>query len=550
MMQRAKVMSSAGLITAKQEVHDALNELETSSGNTQSVYTSLTNIYNALAGHPQAQLAVDSSLASQKTVQLLCDLVRLHMHEEEVQWVLGRVVALACHASIRFQCLAGQLEMWHELLAMRSTHPQSIRVQEASLRASESLFRSNEFIAVKLRPLLLLDDLLGIMDRFLRVQTPRRRAHQLVVLSLRVLVTLYSSPRPTGLLLFNGEGSSVGGKWASEISRRMLESFAVFNREVDWIRSWLDMVLLLLRQHATQTLESLFSPDTNKTASWWFVAVIERWQSQPQVMSSSLTTLTYIFALPHNTLADQEQIALAEKLIVEQNLMDVVCTVLDHYHKVTLTSQGSDQATMGVEGRTSSRHDGMMLVLLEAIRLVRQWSERPKLLPRLETSRSLTTTLLHVLIEQLHRPTRQPHTALSPKHLVFVLEALLVLRHLAASPTLRNALVISDKLQTSLRWLSSSSSSIPRPTPDSSSVARGTSSRSASTAGYQGDDGDLDALVARETGILLKLLAHSLDVALKPTALMRKGTQRRETTAIAVARKVEHVKLETLRAYR
>ncbi|KAG2934399.1 hypothetical protein PC116_g1670 [Phytophthora cactorum] len=176
MMQHAKLMSSAGLVSAKQEINDAVSELEARPTCIQRVYTNLTRVFNALADHPQVQLAVDSTLATQTRVRLLSELVQIHLRDEEVQWALGRVISLACQVSTRFQCQAGQLEMWNELFAMRSAHPQSIRVQEASLRASEALFRSNEFHITQLRPQQHLDDLVDVMDRFLRIETPRRRA--------------------------------------------------------------------------------------------------------------------------------------------------------------------------------------------------------------------------------------------------------------------------------------------------------------------------------------------------------------------------------------
>ncbi|KAG3105373.1 hypothetical protein PC122_g884 [Phytophthora cactorum] len=165
MMQHAKLMSSAGLVSAKQEINDAVSELEARPTCIQRVYTNLTRVFNALADHPQVQLAVDSTLATQTRVRLLSELVQIHLRDEEVQWALGRVISLACQVSTRFQCQAGQLEMWNELFAMRSAHPQSIRVQEASLRASEALFRSNEFHITQLRPQQHLDDLVDVMDR-------------------------------------------------------------------------------------------------------------------------------------------------------------------------------------------------------------------------------------------------------------------------------------------------------------------------------------------------------------------------------------------------
>ncbi|KAG2773352.1 hypothetical protein PC129_g16715 [Phytophthora cactorum] len=450
MMQHAKLMSSAGLVSAKQEINDAVSGLEARPTCIQSVYTNLSRVFNALADHPQAQLAVDSTLATQTRVRLLSELVQIHLRDEEVQWALGRVISLACQVSTRFQCQAGQLEMWNELFAMRSTHPQSIRVQEASLRASEALFRSNEFHITKLRPRQHLDDLVDVMDRFLRIETPRRRAQALVVLALRVLVALYSSPRSAGLMLLSGE-----------------------------------------------------SP----------MQVIENWQFQAEMMSRLLASLTFLFALPYKTLEDKMQICLAEKLICEQNLLNLLCSIIDHYHHASRVT-------------SSTEHETVMLVLLETIRVVRQWSERPSLVPRFEASHSVKDTLLPLLIETLKMQSKQSS--------VIVLEILLVFRNLAASHSLRSVLAGFESLQTSLKWLRYG----------------GTARTSLSAAGDAHDDGNLDALVAREARSVHKLVVACLGGAEPKT---------RNGSAIIVAKvaivatrrhlRTEHVKPETLRVY-
>ncbi|KAL3662271.1 hypothetical protein V7S43_012599 [Phytophthora oleae] len=504
MMQRAKLMSSVGLIPAKQEINEALSALEASPSNTQSVYTNVTRIFNALADHPQAQLVVGSTLATQQSVQLIQKLVRMHLREEEVQWTLSRVIYLACQTSTRFQCQAGKLDLWNDLFDMRSTHTESVRVQESSLRASEALFRSNEFHATKLQPQKLLDDLLNVMDRFSRVQTPQRRAHKLVVLALRVLVAMYLSPRPTGLMLFSGNCPAEGEKWAIEISRRMLDSFAIFNREIDSIRSLLDMALILVRQYPVQTMGSLFSPENSDITSW-FTAVIEKWKAQAEVMNALFTPLTHIFALPHKTIGEDVLVALADKLILDHNLLDVVCGVIDHYHHRTNEVKGT-------------QHDAVVLVLLETTRLARQWSERPKLLLRFEALRSVKVTLLPVLIEHLQMHSKAP---LSPKPLVFVLEVLLILRYLAESHSLRHVLVGSESLQASLKWLHCGS--------------------------FAGDDGDLDALVAREARSLSRLVAIGVVVAPKDNS---RSTIVVSKAAVVVAKRRQlQAKAETLAAY-
>ncbi|ETP55325.1 hypothetical protein F442_00111 [Phytophthora nicotianae P10297] len=361
----------------------------------------------------------------------------MHLREEEVQWALGRVISLACQASLRFQCQAGQLEMWNALFVMRSAHPQSIRVQEASLRSSEYLFRSNEVHITNLRPQQYLDDLTGVMDRFLHIETPRRRAHTLVVLALRVLVALYSSPRSMALVLFTGENA---------------------------------------------------------------MQVIEKWLLHAEVMNALLASLTFIFALPVKTFEIELQVA----LVCGQNLLILVCSIIDHYHHVSKA--------------TSTENETVRLVLLEAIRVVRQWSERPSLMPRFEASRSVKDTLLPLLIEQLQMQSKQ---------LPIKLEILTILRNLAASHGLRSVLVGFESLQTSLKWL----------------CCRG----AARTSGDAHSDGDLEELVIREARNVRTLVFTSQsDDELKT----RKGS------AIVVSKvttrrlvKTAHVKPETLRVY-
>ncbi|KAK1931400.1 hypothetical protein P3T76_013156 [Phytophthora citrophthora] len=495
MMQRAKLMDSIGFVSTKNEINEALSALESSSSNIQSVYTNVTWIFNALVDHPQAKLAVDSTLAIQQSVQLIQKLVQLHLREEEVMWALSRVIYLTCQASVRFQCQAGKLDLWNDLLDMRSTHPQSIRVQESSLKASEVLFRTNEFHAIKIHSQKLLDDLLSVMDRFRRIQTPQRRAHALVVLALRVLVAMYLSPRPTGLMLFNGNCSE-GENWTIEISRRMLDSCTIFNREIDSIRSWLDMVLILVRQYPIQAIGSFFSAE-NSGITWWFTGVIDKWKTQAEVMNAVLTPLTHIFALPHKTLGEEVLVSLADNLILDHNLLDVLCEIIHHYHQ------------------TDSTHcDTVVLVLLEATRLIRQWSERPKLIPRFEASRSVKDTLLPVLTDHLQMK--------ASKSMVVILEALLILRYLSASHNLRHVLNNSESLQTSLKWLRCGS--------------------------FTGDDGDLDALVTREARNLSRLVVNSVEVAPKDNLRNAIVVPKRAVHVVAKRRQLQG-KAETLAAY-
>ncbi|GMF41012.1 unnamed protein product [Phytophthora fragariaefolia] len=543
MMQYAKLVSPAALAVAKQEVEDAVRELESRPENEQSVYTNLTLIYNAIADHPQASMIVDSTLADQKSVQLLRELLRLHRREEEVQWALGRIISLSSQASIRFQCKAGQLEMWNDLFTMRSTHPESIRVQEASLRAGETLFMSNEFHITKLQPLLYLEELIGVMDRFVRIQTPRKRAHGLVVLALRVLVALYSSSQSAALILFDGERSAEGVKWACAISKRMLDSFAIFAKGIEAIQSWLTMTLLLLRQHPAQALDILFSPNQNVNTVWWLILVVEQWKSQTNVMSSLLATLTHIFALPHNILGDELQLAVAARLISEQGLLHVVCDVIDYYCNKTFPLLENPDFN----------------IMLEAIRIIRQWSERPALTAHFESSREVKNMLLPILMELLNRHVNQsPPSAISPKALVILLEILLILRHLAASQIIRSALIGYDTLQTNIKLLRCRSTS--RPLSSSSSTGMATRVTGLfDTVGLQSDS-ELDALVAREARNLHKLITNSTDSGLKSAAMPRRENARKNAAAIVVSRAVEdprrqprlrakHVRPETLQAY-
>ncbi|KAG6942019.1 hypothetical protein JG687_00019303 [Phytophthora cactorum] len=231
------------------------------------------------------------------------------------------------------------------------------------------------------------------------------------------------------------------------------------------------------------------------------------------MMSRLLASLTFLFALPYKTLEDKMQICLAEKLICEQNLLNLLCSIIDHYHHASRVT-------------SSTEHETVMLVLLETIRVVRQWSERPSLVPRFEASHSVKDTLLPLLIETLKMQSKQSS--------VIVLEILLVFRNLAASHSLRSVLAGFESLQTSLKWLRYG----------------GTARTSLSAAGDAHDDGNLDALVAREARSVHKLVVACLGGAEPKT---------RNGSAIIVAKvaivatrrhlRTEHVKPETLRVY-
>ncbi|KAG1701977.1 hypothetical protein DVH05_010467 [Phytophthora capsici] len=117
--------------------------------------------------------------------------------------------------------------------------------------------------------------------------------------------------------------------------------------------------------------------------------------------------------------------------------------------------------------------------------------------------------LLPVLIETLQ-----------VKSLVIVLESLLILRHLAASHTLRYVLINSESLQTSLKWL---------------------------RYGSFTSDGDLEALVAREARNLSRLVANGVEVAPKDNTLRNVIVAPKR--AVVAKRRQLQAKAETLTAY-
>ncbi|RLN55245.1 hypothetical protein BBJ28_00008994 [Nothophytophthora sp. Chile5] len=479
-MRHAQLASSAGLAAVTRELQEALADLRADPSNAQSVYTSLTRIYGAVAGHPQIQLAVDTTMASQENVLLLRDLMRLHLREQEVQWVLGRLLTVACHASLRFQCQAGQLELWLDLFNVRSVHSTCIRVLEASLLASEALFASNEFHRSKLQPQQLVNELLDVMDRFRRVQTPRRRAHSLVVVALRVLMALYSSLRPVEL-----------DRWTLEIAQRMVDCLEIFNRDASAICVWLKMAQLLLQQHPEQALSRLFPTKATAETSWWVLLVLERWQSNADVVHPLLAVFTHVFALPYKTQEEQQLLALIETLIDYYNVLEALCSIAEHYAR-KLSTEDSASDSIGARGR-----DAEALALLEVLRAIRQWSERPALIGRFEASRGIKTILIPVLSQQLHRCSHRSPPSTRDRQLV--LEILLILRHLAADVKLRSLLLASDDLQTSLR---------------SSCRGGAQSSSNGPTSGSHDNskchsDSDVEALVGQEARKLLGVLGSA-----------------------------------------
>ncbi|RLN89934.1 hypothetical protein BBJ28_00004618 [Nothophytophthora sp. Chile5] len=522
MMRHAQLASSAGLAAVTRELREALTDLRADPSNAQSVYTSLTRITDAVADHPQIQLAVDATMASQENVLLLRDLMRLHLREQEVQWVLGRLLTAACAASLRFQCQAGQLELWLDLFNVRSVHSTAIRVLEASLLASEALFASNEFHRSKLQPQQLMNELLDVMDRFRRVQTPRRRAHSLVVIALRVLMALYSSLRPVEL-----------DQWTLEIAQRMVDCLEIFNRDASAICVWLKMARLLLQQHPEQALTRLFPTKATAETSWWALLVLERWQSNAEVMHPLLAVFTHVFALPYKTQEEQRLLTLIETLIDHYNVLEAFCSIAEHY-AMRLSTEDSGNDSIGARGR-----DAEALALLEVLRATRQWSERPTLSGRFEASRGVKTTLIPVLSQQLHRSSHRPP---STRDWHLVLEILLILRHLAAAAKLRSLLLAFDYLQTSLRPLCrvSAQTSSNEPTSGSSDNSKFRS------------DSDVEALVGQETRKLLAILGSARGGAPMSAGTRSTASNKRDTTTVVLAsqssamtRRLDSVKKDT-----
>ncbi|KAF4038541.1 hypothetical protein GN244_ATG09321 [Phytophthora infestans] len=231
-------------------------------------------------------------------------------------------------------------------------------------------------------------------------------------------------------------------------------------------------------------------------------------------MNVLLSSLTYIFALPSKTFEGELHVALlAEQLICDHNLLDPLCSIIDHYHHSSKVSR-------------SAEHEVVVLVLLEAIRVVRQWSEYSSLVPRFENSCIVRDRLLPLMIEQLQIHSNQS----SPKKIVLVLEILLVFRSLAASHGLRSVLASFENLQMSLKWLCSS----------------GTFRTSCDAHG----DGNLIALMAREARNVQKLLGMCLDVS---PPIVRNGSAVvvSKVAMVTTQKQVRSglVRPETLRAY-
>lgn len=532
--------TKAGDESDKRQLHDALEEMRANASDPQRVYSCLVRMLDTLAAsadgpsRAHAELLVNAVLAPAGTVRFLQELMTLHMSQEEIQWYLCRFLTLACRHSLRFQCQAGQLELWSDVFQARSTHPGSMRVLKTSLQTYEALLNGNELQVLKARPAQkLIQEMLATIDRFVYTKSSTTGSKsrsceafrpEMVIGALRVLTTIYSSPRLQTLVEKNAQ-------FAEAIISRLIAAFTpiFLDGELDNVKLWLRMCRLQVQQHRTKAIPGFFLSSSlecqkqgreqlpyfdasrdGKLFKPWFVLLLEKWSDSPTIVYDFLAILTHVFAVPHELGEHLE--ALARELLEKHKLLLTMCELLARYHG-TLT-QGEQQTSS-----TGEYH--LSLTVLEIIRVLRQWSAIETTLKSFAPCSQAKSLLILTLITQLYTSCEQIQaTSSSSKRqqaLQMTLEIVILLQKLSgASVSFRSALSSSKTLQASILELKKDHTVSVLPS-SSTATAHDKASKS---------DTDLDSLVKQEA----TKLAHLLVV---PTA-----DPRQSSTAKAPMKKI------------
>lgn len=518
----------------KHQLHDALEEMRANASDPQRVYSRFVRMFDTLAASTEASQAraetlINAVLAPANTVKFLQELMVLHMSQEEIQWYLCRLLTLACTHSLRFQCQAGQLALWRDVFQARSTHPGSMRVLETSLRTYEALLNGNEFQVINARPTQkLIQEILATIDRFAytkntfsnKSRSCEEFRPEMVVGALRVLTTIYSSPRIQTLVEEKNE------QFTEAIVSRLIATFApVFlGGELDDVKLWLRMCRLQIQQHRGVVTSRLFlstanAPHDEKPSKPWFVLLLEKWSDSPAVVYDFLTILTHMFALPLELGEHLE--ALARELLGKHKLLGRFCELLAKYN---------DTLTLVAQWQTSSTGEyHQTLTVLEIVRILQQWSAIDTTLKGFASCPQVKSLLIPTLITQLHASSKQIQSSFSSckrqQALQMTLEILILLQKLTqVSVILKSALTSSKALQTTVHGLRKNRTAPVSPPSSAVAASRDQTSKS---------DTDLDALVKREA----TKLAHLL-VAPVPD-LRHSSTSKAPMTTISSSRQLQ-----------
>lgn len=475
---------------SKQQLRDALEDMRANASDPQRVYSCLVRAHDLLGAQPShAETLLNSVLSRADNVALLQELLRLHLQQEEIQWCLCRVLTLACSHSVRFQCQAGQLELWSDVFGLRSAHPTSLRVLESSLQLYEALLHRNEFHSLKARPAQrLIDEMLATIDRFSSINRVASRSSEsfrpeMVVGAVRVLAAVYLSPRIQGLV------EEKNKRFGTAIVSRLMATSAIFLESERDVRLWLQLCRSQIQQHRGTAVSGFFLDDNApSTRKRWFSLVLDKWSTNAAVMYDFVALLTLVFAVPHELGANLVG-ALASELLLKHDLLGAMCELL-----VTFCRAPGGDATAAT-------------TKLEIVRALRQWSAVDATRKVFAMTPQVTTLLVPTLVEQLQIAAEQlrRHAKPSSSHgipqqtLQLVLEVAIVLQQLPQQFTtnLRSALASST-----LRQI-------------------GNDLSTGDTTNHHRRDTALDALVTRELTKLEALLhrsATSVKASLKKLA--------------------------------
>ncbi|KAF1317896.1 Leucine-rich repeat-containing protein, partial [Globisporangium splendens] len=321
-------MKPSGAGNVKQQFSQILDVMREHATDPQRVHTCLVQTHDLLDDHPQIQLLVDALLSLETTAKFLQELMQMHLNQEEIQWYWCRVLALGCNASLRFQCQVGRLALWADVCELRSAHPASSRMLLTSLHAYEALLRNNEHHVLQAKPAQkLIHEMLHTIDRFVQIQNQNG---MMVVAAMRVVVTIYASPRLQSLVEDKNALSFAPGE---AIVSRLLSTFAVFLGKPCDTSVWLQTCRLQLQQHTSSAVSGLFLLRKEEGIKPWFVLLVEKYATDHAIMYEYAVLFTYMFAVPDELGHAGGLDALAHQLLERHDLLRHFCDAMNkHYH--------------------------------------------------------------------------------------------------------------------------------------------------------------------------------------------------------------------------
>lgn len=425
------------MLAASAEVQCALVELRVATRDLHDPQRALSalvrltpeRLSSVLASKRDAAVEIKAhgvDLAARTHVEVLRDVAREFAGEEEVQHALCGVVATASRLSRRLQTQAGCLELWRELSHVRALHPMSRRVLLGSLAATTAILRGGDWntMTLLLSPSslsvpgptvsaaeLLVEELLQLLHRFgHRCSTTTDRAAgqrepdaEVGVASMRLLAVLLSGPSTVG-----SGGDPLSGlmkRFSTSIAAAMLSNLTMFqdasdgNDEDDPMLTWLVTCRELTRLLPLADVQSLlFQPSlslaSDKTSSSWYERIlVDCWQHEARhqdgryrrVLLVYLSILTRLFALPHSRDDEVCSSILATMLTDRPRVVAALCGLVGTYHQRSTSNNNS-----------SSQHEDAV-TLLELLRLIRQWCERPSGAKLMANNISVSESLASVL---------------------------------------------------------------------------------------------------------------------------------------------------------